>query len=101
MGVKAFETWVKDSCTTYFGTDGFTTSSAPKYEELTIAQISHPEHFKHSLKIHQEGATDYFTFCQHCAETGIEKWIVDLDQMTCTYYDPAGNAILVERVPEI
>jgi uncharacterized protein YbcV (DUF1398 family) len=29
----------------------------------------------------------------------LEKWFVSLDEMTCTYYDKAGNKILVEKVP--
>jgi uncharacterized protein YbcV (DUF1398 family) len=51
------------------------------------------------LKIHQQGKTDYITFCKDCAETGIEKWFVSLDEMTCTYYDKAGNKVLIEKVP--
>ena len=71
------------------------------YEQLTIANSRDKGKFQHSLKIHQQGETDYFTFCQHCAETGIEKWIVDLEKMTCTYFDKIGNKILVEVVHSI
>jgi uncharacterized protein YbcV (DUF1398 family) len=56
--------------------------------------------FIKSLKTHQKGETDYTTFCKHCAETGIEKWIVQLDKMTCTYYDQQGNEILEEQIPK-
>jgi uncharacterized protein YbcV (DUF1398 family) len=38
-------------------------------------------------------------FIQLCADTGVEKWIVRLDQMTCTYYDTAGKEVLEERIP--
>ena len=99
IGVTAFETWVKDSHTKYSGKDDFTTKSKPKYEELAIADNSDKEKFIQYLKIHQKGETDYFTFCKHCAETGIEKWIVNLDKMTCIYYDKSENEILVEIVP--
>jgi uncharacterized protein YbcV (DUF1398 family) len=99
IGVIAFETWVSDSHTKYFGKSDFQTNSKPKYKELTIANISDKEKFIHYLKIHQKGETDYFTFCKNCAETGIEKWIVCLDKMTCTYYDKAENEILVEIIP--
>lgn len=99
IGVTAFETWVTDSHTKYFGKNDFQTKSKPKYEEMEIAIHSNKEKFNHYLKIHQKGETDYFTFCKHCAETGIEKWIVNLDKMTCTYYDKAENEILVEIVP--
>jgi uncharacterized protein YbcV (DUF1398 family) len=56
--------------------------------------------FNHYLKIYQQGEIDYFTFCRHYADTGIEKWFVSLDEMTCTYYDKAGNKILVEPIPQ-
>jgi uncharacterized protein YbcV (DUF1398 family) len=99
LGVIAFETWVSDSHTEYFGKGGFQANSKPKYSTLTIADNSDQEKFIHCLKIHQQGETDYFTFCSHCAETGIEKWRVSLDKMTCTYYDKAGKEILVENIP--
>lgn len=98
MGVTAFETWVKDSHTEYFGKNDYQTKSQPQYENLVIANDSDKEKFTHYLKIHQQGETDYFTFCQQCAETGIEKWFVCLDKMTCTYYDKAGSEILIEEI---
>lgn len=101
LGVASFETWVFDSHTNYFGKNGFQINSQPKYEEITIANSSDKDTFKHYLSIHQKGETDYFTFCNHCAETGVEKWIVDLIKMTCTYYDKAENKIVIEKVPTI
>lgn len=100
LGVNAFETWVTDSRTDYFGANNYKTSSQPKYESLNIADTGNAELFKHYLKIHQNGETDYLSFCKHCAETGIEKWIVSLTDMTCIYYDKVGNQILVEQIPE-
>ena len=100
IGVTSFETWVTDSHTEYFGENNYQTKSLPQYEKLTIADSSNREKFCRYLKIHQQGETDYFTFCRHCAETGIEKWFVCLDEMTCTYYDKAKNKILVEQIPQ-
>lgn len=99
LGVTAFETWTIDSHTEYFGKDGYQTKSKSMYENLVISDNSDKEKFKHYLKIHQQGETDYFTFCKHCAETGVKKWFVCLDSLTCTYYDKAGNEILVEQIP--
>lgn len=98
VGVTAFKTWVIDSHTVYYGTGGFEALSKPKYEKLTVAAKSDKNKFQEYLKIHQKGETDYFTFCKHCAETGIEKWVVDLAKMTCTYFDKNENEILVEHV---
>lgn len=100
LGVTAFETWVKDSHTEYFGKNDYQTKSQPRYENLLIANDIDKEKFSYYLKIHQQGETDYFTFCNQCAETGIEKWFACLDKMTCTYYDKAGSKILVEEIPQ-
>ena len=99
LGVTAFETWVKDGHTEYFGKNHYRTSSTVMYEDLAIAGVSDKAKFEHYLEIHQQGQTDYFMFCNHCAETGIEKWFVCLEEMTCTYYDKAGNKLLVEQIP--
>jgi len=100
MGVTAFETWVNDSHTEYFGKNDFQTKSLPQYEKLTIADSCNSGKFSQYLKSHQQGETDYFAFCRQCAETGIEKWFVCLDEMTCTYYDKVENKILVEQIPQ-
>ncbi len=99
MGVLGFETWVNDSHTAYYGIDDYRTSSQPQYDDLLISDTTNKEKFASQLKLHQQGQTDYYTFCKDCAENGIEKWIVNLDEMTCIYYDKAGEKILVEQIP--
>lgn len=99
FGVVSFETWVMDSHTNYFGNEGFRISSDGMYAPLSIEDFCYESAFKHALKIHQLGETDYFTFCQDCAKTGIEKWVVDLHKMSCTYFDKAENVVLVELIP--
>jgi uncharacterized protein YbcV (DUF1398 family) len=100
LGVTAFETFTSDSHTVYFGNNLFKTQSGPQYPDLTIASDSKKELFIDYLKMHQQGKTDYFNFCKHCAETGIEKWRVSINALTCTYYDSSGAEILVEKIPE-
>lgn len=99
LGVISFETFVKDSHSVYFGKDNFTTKSQGKYPDLEISETVNKEQFILDLKSHQKGGTDYMTFCKDCAKSGIEKWIVIIAKMTCTYYDKAGNEILVEVIP--
>ena len=72
-----------------------------KYEKIAIENNCDKDKFVEYLKIHQKGETDYFTFCKHCAETGIEKWIVRLDEMTCIYYNKIGNEILIENISKV
>lgn len=101
LGVIVFETFVADSHTKYIGENDFSIESQGIYEQKSIAEQSNKEQFATYLKIHQLGETDYFQFCDHCAETGVEKWIVDLEAMTCTYYDKSFSIMLTETIPTI
>lgn len=98
--VQYFVTWVIDSHTEYFGSNNFVTKSSAKYSDLIIAEICDKEKFITQLKEHQKGNTDYLQFCNDCATCGIEKWVVDLSEMTCIYFDVNGNELLVERIPQ-
>ncbi|MDR3679935.1 MAG: DUF1398 family protein [Flavipsychrobacter sp.] len=99
LGVTFYKTYVIDGHTDYFDENNNKTNTPPKYEPLSIAQESDAATFKVDLKTHQQGQTDYLTFCNDCAKSGIEKWTVCMDKMTCTYYDKTGAAILVEVIP--
>jgi uncharacterized protein YbcV (DUF1398 family) len=99
LGVEEFVTYVSDSHTQYFGNNGHQLSSKARYEPLVVAAVSHKKKFTKYLKMHQAGQTDYFSFCRHCAETGIDRWIVNLSLMTCTYYDQKHQIILTESIP--
>ncbi len=84
----------------FTGKNDFHTKCQPEYEELVISAQSDKERFTRNLKVHQQGGSGYPAFCRQCAETGIEKWVVNLEAMTWTYYDKAGNEILAEAIPE-
>lgn len=99
LGVIGFVTWASDSHTQYFGENDFCTESLALYEPLVIADSYEHEKFVHALKIHQQGETDYYTFCTQTARAGVEKWVVSLRDMTCSYYDKREQLILVEQIP--
>ena len=100
MGVSTFITFVEDGSTTYKAADGAQVTSAQKYAPLLIFGIVDPTRFLADLRSHQQGNTDFFQFCKDCADSGIFKWIVDLNAKTCTYYDREGNSIFEEQIPE-
>lgn len=100
LGVVAYETYVADGHTDYYGHNDHQASATAKYAPLAIAIDVNADAFSAALKQHQQGKTDYVTFCNDCARFGIEKWIVRLDDMTCTYYAKTGSAVLVEKIPE-
>lgn len=98
LGVTHYEVYVADGRADYYG-NGHTASWPAKYATLSIAGTTDKEKFISFLKAHQQGQSDYLTFCRQCAETGVHKWIVSLSNMTCTYYDQAGNSLLTEHIP--
>lgn len=100
LGVTCYETYVADGHTDYFGKQDFKISSEEKYDKLIIADNSNLLQFQADIKAHQQGKTNYPTFCADCAKSGIEKWTVDMVKMTCSYYDKAGNEMLVEIIPQ-
>lgn len=99
LGVTEYETFVTDGHTHFKGKNDFSANSEAKYDALEIARESNPGQFKKDLVAHQQGKSDYYTFCTQCAMYGIEKWKVDLEDMTCTYYDLPGGKVLVEGIP--
>lgn len=99
VGVDAYEHFVADGHIHYYGTNDFTISAAAKWAPIEVAETSSAEKLKHSLLIHQQGQTDYPTFCKQSAEAGVEKWVVDIIKMVCTYYDKAGSEMVIEIIP--
>lgn len=100
LGVKGYDTIVTDGHVSYYGDNDFEVSSEKKYNAIPITTVANKERFIEFLVMHQDGQTDYPTFCQHAAICGIAKWRVDIIEMTCTYYDNANNPILIEKIPE-
>jgi uncharacterized protein YbcV (DUF1398 family) len=101
LGVRAYEAYVSDGHIDYHGIDGYIAQVPAKYEPVRIAERVNTGEFKAELKAHQQGKTDYPTFIKMCAETGIEKWKINMEKMSCGYYDSAGNEILIEDIPQI
>lgn len=100
LGLIAYDVYVTDGHAEYNGADGYTLASDPKYAEKSVASTGNFENFKHVLRVHQQGGTDYLTFCEEAAQSGVEKWTTHLVDMTCTYYDRTGNKMLLEEIPQ-
>lgn len=100
FGVTNYEVYVADGHTDYHGGSDHIATVPAKYDQIKIADNPQIEKFKTELLAHQQGKTDYLAFIKMCAETGIEKWEICMDKMTCSYYDKAGNEILTEEIPQ-
>ena len=98
MGVAKYDIYVRDGHAVYFGNEDFQIESVATYKPLRVANISDKERFKHYLKNHQRGQTDYYSFCKDAAATGVEKWTVDIAEMSCTYYDKDHHTMVKEEI---
>ena len=99
LGVKGYDTFVNDGHVEYFGADNFRVAATDTYDSITIAASANKERFIEFLVMHQDGATEYLTFCNHAAQCGIARWSVNIIEMTCTYFDQSGATILIEKIP--
>ncbi|MCS4300829.1 MULTISPECIES: DUF1398 domain-containing protein [Chryseobacterium] len=100
LGVSHYTAYVDDGNTEYSDSHNQSVHTGAKYEKLIVSEKMNLENFKIRLKLHQQGGTDYMTFCKDCAENGIEGWVINLGAMTCTYFDKDRKEVLVEQIPD-
>lgn len=99
MGVQGYDTFINDGRVSYYGVDNFSVSTTEKYPTLKIAPNVNKERFIEFLVLHQDGQTDYYTFCEQAAQCGIAKSRVALVEMTCTYFDILDAPMIIEKIP--
>jgi uncharacterized protein YbcV (DUF1398 family) len=99
LGLRAYDHYVTDGQNEYRATTGATLASPPVGTALTVDAQGQPAQVEYAIHIHQQGQTDYPTFCRQVASAGVEKWTVDTEAMTCTYYDQQGRALVTEPIP--
>lgn len=100
LWVTAYSIFVSDGHAEYHGNDD-TIISLAKYDTLDINTTTDKEWFTANLKLHQQWGSDYMAFCQHAAQSGISKRVIEMKDMTCTYYDTDDNKVLVEIIPSV
>jgi uncharacterized protein YbcV (DUF1398 family) len=98
IGVIRYETRVEDGKTNYFGKEDYSVSSSSKFDQLQISENPSVTEFTKRLKAHQNGESDFLTFCTDCAKNGVQKWVCDLMNLTCTYFDVNEGEVLTERI---
>ena len=98
LGVRKYDSYLFDGHSEYFGNSGEQVDSQAAHEELAIAETSNRESFLEHLRLHEQGQTGYLEMSRGLAESGIEKWTVDVRGKTMTYYNRAGNEMLMEDI---
>lgn len=100
LGLLRYDFMVKNGKTVYHGADHFKVSSEAIYDEKAISGSPSPATVKQIITEHQQGKTDFLTFCTLVANAGVEKWVVDTQTMLCSYYDLEGNIMVAEPIPQ-
>jgi uncharacterized protein YbcV (DUF1398 family) len=100
IGLTHYDMLVKNGQGIYFGANSFKVEGTAVYPEKIIADTASGAALKHIISIHQQGHTDYLTFCQQAADAGVEKWTTYVTGAKVVYYDKRGNELLTEPIPD-
>jgi len=99
LGLVRYVHHVADGRMEYEGLEAFALSAPAKWEEVLITANGSEAALTAALSAHQQGQTDYPTFCRDAAAAGVKNWVVDMLAMTCTYHDAEGGLMLCENIP--
>ncbi len=97
-GVVRFMTCASTAKSMYFNHDEESVYDEVDFFNFEIGQLN-KDQFVVDLKEHQQGLTDFPTWLEKTASSGISYWIVDLEQLTCTYYAADESSVYVEQIP--
>jgi uncharacterized protein YbcV (DUF1398 family) len=100
MGILSYEHSVSEGSNVFYGEDDYLVSVQMNKEAVAVNNSSSTEKLKIVLHEHQQGQTDYHTFCVEAGKAGVQKWVIDMGDMTATYLDKSGAALLVEAIPK-
>jgi uncharacterized protein YbcV (DUF1398 family) len=98
IGVVRYDSYVSDGHSEYFGHDGHRVISQPVHDQLSVAVDSDRKAFLDHLRRHERGETSYMEMSRGMADSGVEGWTVDTHEMTMTFHDQSGEALLAEHI---
>jgi len=100
LGLLHYDFLVKNGQTEYYGAKGLQVNGEAIYPEKAISIQPSSIAVRQIIAEHQQGKSNFLTFCQLVADAGVQKWVVDTQAMMCTYYDLMGNSMVAEPIPE-
>ncbi|UKT65488.1 DUF1398 domain-containing protein [Pedobacter mucosus] len=102
LGVTRNDVYVSNGLSIYFGDENQSEQVSPEnYPQLVVNDESSVDKLKHALEVHQQGNSDFIEFCKQAADAGVEKWVVDTADMTCTYLDSEQKELVKEEISSI
>lgn len=100
LGLLHYDFLVKNGQTNYHGANGFQVKGEAIYPEKAISNSSSSMAVRQIIADHQQGKSDFLTFCELVADAGVKNWVVDTESMMCNYYNLAGEIMVAEPIPE-
>ncbi len=98
IGVDKYDSYIADGHSEYFGENGHKVISPAAHEMLTIAKMCNREKLLEHLASHNQHKTSYLEMSKGLADSGIEKWTFDTNNMTITYHDKVGKEMMAEAL---
>jgi uncharacterized protein YbcV (DUF1398 family) len=98
VGASRSDSYLADGHTVYYGDGGHQVSTEPAHEVFPVAAVGDREVVVEQLRLHEQGMSSYVEMSRALAAAGVEKWTFDTHELTITYYDAAGLALLSEAV---
>jgi uncharacterized protein YbcV (DUF1398 family) len=86
---------------TYINRSGETLENTGIKVDFDICEAGKFDEAIFALQRNQKGESDFYTFCNEVAKAGVYKWVSDLDEMTCTYFDKTEQVIILESIPSV
>jgi hypothetical protein len=100
LGLVGYEFMVTDGSAVYYGADGYKVNREPGYAPQPIMRPASPMALREAMGIHQQGGSDFPTFCRQAAAAGVEKWRIDIQRMLTIYFDSDGSVMVEESIPQ-
>ena len=100
VGVVSYDHMIETGANVFHASNGGTLTLGNMGPACPVSDRPDLESLKRIIAEHQRGRSDYPTLCRLVGEVGVEKWVCDLDAMTCSYFDKSGNLMHVELIPE-
>ncbi|MCG2613425.1 DUF1398 domain-containing protein [Terrimonas sp. NA20] len=101
LGLLTYEYDVRTGATIYFGTNGHTVNAVGWYSEpITVQAEKNAAVVADAIRRHQQGGSNFLTFCREVAAAGVASWQIDTRNMLCRYLDLNGNELVTEPIPD-
>lgn len=98
LGVLSYSIYVCDGHARYEWSNNYVISSPAAFQEKKVNTKLDLDTFKEQLHKHQQWQTDYPTFCNDAAWSGIMKRVMDLENMKCHYYNTSLEIVVSESI---